>query len=91
MKIKNGFVLREVADSFVVMNIGGELAFNGMITLNEVGAFIWKAIENGDKIEEIAKKITLEYEIDYETAFSDANVFINKMNEVGVLEQEDLA
>ena len=91
MKIKNGFVLREVADSFVVMNIGGELAFNGMITLNEVGAFIWKAIENGDKIEEIAKKITLEYEIDYETALSDANVFINKMNEVGVLEQEDLA
>ncbi len=91
MKIKNGFVLREVADSFVVMNIGGELAFNGMITLNEVGAFIWKAIENGDNIEEIAKKITLEYEIDYETALSDANVFINKMNEVGVLEQEDLA
>lgn len=91
MKIKDGFVLREVADSFVVMNIGGELAFNGMITLNEVGAFIWKAVENGDNAEEIAKKITLEYEIDYETALSDTKVFIEKMNGVGVLEQEDLA
>ncbi len=91
MKIKDGFVLREVADSFVVMNIGGELAFNGMITLNEVGAFIWKAVENGDDAEEIAKKITLEYEIDYETALSDTKVFIDKMNGVGVLEQEDLA
>ena len=91
MKIKDGFVLREVADSFVVMNVGGELAFNGMITLNEVGAFIWKAVENGDNAEEIAKKITLEYEIDYETALSDTKVFIEKMNGVGVLEQEDLA
>ena len=91
MKIKDGFVLREVADSFVVMNIGGELAFNGMITLNEVGAFIWKAVENGDNAEEIAKKITLEYEIDYETALSDTKVIIEKMNGVGVLEQEDLA
>ncbi|MBR6754624.1 MAG: PqqD family protein [Clostridia bacterium] len=91
MKIKDGFVLREVADSFVVMNIGGELAFNGMITLNEVGAFIWKAVENGANAEEIAKKITLEYEIDYETALSDTKVFIEKMNGVGVLEQEDLA
>ncbi len=91
MKIKDGFVLREVADNVVVMNVGGELAFNGMITLNEVGAFIWKAVESGDNVEEIAKKITLEYEIDYETALSDTKVFIDKMNEVGVLEQEDLA
>ena len=32
MKIKEGFVLREAAGSFVVMNIGGNIDFNGMIT-----------------------------------------------------------
>ena len=87
MKIKDGFVVREVAGSYVVMNIGGDVSFNGMITLNELGAFIWKAIENGDNAEEIAKKIIAEYEIDFETALKDTKVFIEKMNGAGVLEQ----
>ena len=87
MKIKDGFVVREVAGSYVVMNIGGDVSFNGMITLNELGAFIWKAIEDGDNAEEIAKKIIAEYEIDFETALEDTKVFIEKMNGAGVLEQ----
>ena len=86
MKIKEGFVLREAAGSFVVMNIGGELSFNGMITLNESGAMIWRAIENGDDAEAIAKKIAEKYDIDFETALNDTKGFIEKMNGAGVLE-----
>ena len=86
MKIKDGFVLREAAGSFVVMNIGGELSFNGMITLNETGAFIWRAIENGDSAEEIAKKLCEKYGVDFDTALSDTNKFIDKMNGANVLE-----
>lgn len=86
MKIKDGFVLREAAGSFVVMNIGGELSFNGMITLNETGAFIWRAIESGDDVETIAKKIVEKYGIDLETAMSDTQSFVDKMNGANVLE-----
>lgn len=86
MKIKDGFVLREAAGSFVVMNIGGELSFNGMITLNETGAFIWKAIESGDEVDAIAAKLVEAYGIDLETALSDTKKFIEKMNGANVLE-----
>ena len=86
MKIKDGFVLREAAGSFVVMNIGGELSFNGMITLNETGAFIWKAIESGDDVDAIAAKLVETYGIDLETALNDTKKFIEKMNGADILE-----
>ncbi len=86
MKIKEGFVLREAAGSFVVMNIGGELSFNGMITLNETGAMIWRAIEAGEDAETIAKQIAAKYDIDIEIALNDTNGFIEKMNGAGILE-----
>lgn len=48
MKIKEGYLLREVAGSNIVVPIGeGELNFSGVITLNDVGAFFWKNLEKG--------------------------------------------
>ncbi len=86
MKIKQGFVLREAAGSYVVMDIGNELSFNGMITLNETGAFIWRAIDEGKSIDEIASMIADSYETDVETAKRDVTVFVSKMKDTGVLE-----
>ena len=86
MKIKEGFVLRETAGSYIVMNLGSEISFNGVITLNETGAFIWKAIEDGKSEGDIAKAIAEEYEVDYESALSDASNFIAKMSKAGILE-----
>ena len=54
MKIKKGFILLEVAGSNVVVCVDGELSFNGMITLNETGAFIWKQLEKELSNEDIA-------------------------------------
>lgn len=42
MKIKEGFILRNVAGSYVVVPIGeATLDFNGMMSLNETGAFLF--------------------------------------------------
>ena len=42
MKIKSGFVLRQLADTWVVLPLLSQsLNFNGMLTLNETGAFLW--------------------------------------------------
>lgn len=86
MKIKEGFVLREVADCYVIMYLGGELEFNGMITLNETGAFIFKAIGQGLTREDIAKKLCEEYEVSKEQAMSDIQRFIGQMKGAGVIE-----
>ena len=45
MKIKSDFLLKKVADSYVVVPVGkATVSFNGMITLNETGAFLWETV-----------------------------------------------
>jgi len=45
MKLKEGFMLRQVAGEHVVLPVGADVDFNGMITLNETGAFLWNRLE----------------------------------------------
>lgn len=87
MKIKDGYLLREVAGSNIVVPIGeGELNFSGVITLNEVGAFFWKKLENGCTRDELLTALLDEYDIDEATASSDMDEFLNKLKEEGMLE-----
>lgn len=40
MKVKQGFMLREIANNYVVVPVGkAAIDFNGIITLNQTGAF----------------------------------------------------
>jgi len=87
MKIKNGFILRKVGDSSVVITVGEAAKnFKGMIKLNETGAFIWSLISDNKTVDEIASAMTEEYEITKEQAKADAEAFINKLKENNVLE-----
>ena len=64
MKIRDGFILREVAGTFVIISAGDDnLDFKGVITVNEVGALIWKCVEAGKTKDEIVEKILSEYEL----------------------------
>lgn len=50
MKIKPDFLLRKVAENYVVVPVGTAMVdFNGMINLNETGAFLWEKLEHGAK------------------------------------------
>lgn len=45
MYVSKDFIVREIAGDYIVVPTGEEaLKFNGLITLNEVGAFLWKKI-----------------------------------------------
>lgn len=88
MKVKNGFVLRDVAGkTFVVAT--GELSktFKGMITLNETGKFIWKLLESDIEKEAIVDAIMKEYDVqDRAMVENDVNTFINKLSGDNILE-----
>ncbi len=85
MKIKEGFILRNVAGSFVVVPIGeATLDFNGMMNLNETGAFLFEKMIEGISREDLIKALTEEYDVDEETATADVDTFIEKV------EKEDL-
>ena len=48
MKVKKDFLLRQVAGSWVAVAVGAQsVDFDGMLTLNESGALLWRALEQG--------------------------------------------
>lgn len=85
MKIKEGFILRNVAGSFVVVPVGdATIDFNGMMNLNETGSFLFEKMIEGTTREDLIKALTEEYDVDEETASKDVDLFIEKV------EKEDL-
>lgn len=85
--LKDGFVLRQVADTWVVMPLGQmSLDFNGMLTLNETGALLWQALEKGGDAEALTNALTAEYDVSAEDARKDVEAFLVKLRDAGCLQ-----
>ncbi len=87
MKIKEGFILREVAGSFIVVAVGNRVKeFNGIINLNETGAFLWKMLEKGADEDGLKKALLEEYDVTEEIAERDIRSFVDRIKEAGLTE-----
>lgn len=87
MKIRDGFILREVAGTFVVISTGNdELDFKGVITINEVGALIWRGVEAGKSKDEILDEILSEYDVQREEASVDCDEFLQQLIDKKIIE-----
>ena len=88
MKIKSGYMLREVAGNYVAVAIGQEAVnFNGLIRTNETGAFLWKLLENDVTEEKLTSEMCKEYDVDKKTAASDVKAFIVQLSEANLIEK----
>lgn len=87
MKLNNEFVLRQVADIWVVLALGSaSIDFSGMLTLNESGAILWRALEHGADREMLVDALTAEYDVDPDVASQDVDAFLTKLAKAGCLE-----
>lgn len=87
MKIKEDFILRKVADTYVVVPVNNmTLDFNGIINLNETGAFLFGILQNGAEKEELLEKMLEEYDVSEEKASKDIEIFIDKVKEADLFE-----
>ena len=89
MRVDSGFVLREIAGDYVIIPTGKiVLTFNGLITVNEVGASIWDMLQKEVTFEEVVKGILDEYEVEESVARQDVEEFLEKLEENGILIEE---
>ena len=85
MKIKSGFILKEIAGEHVLMFLDSSLK-NKVITLNETGAFLFNLISEGKDEKELTDALLSEYDIDEASAASDVKKFIDALSSIGALE-----
>ncbi len=87
MKISRGFVLRNVVGENIVLPIGlATIEFDGMIRLNETGAFLWHLMQQDITREVLAQKLTKEYNVSLNQAARDVDEFISQLEPLGCIE-----
>lgn len=86
MKLKDGFLMRNVAGQTVVLPSGDELDLNMMITLNETGAFLWERLQSETTEDALVSALLGEYEVDEETARKAVQAFVQKLSDNGFLD-----
>jgi hypothetical protein len=88
MKIKNNYMLKEVAGQNIAVPVGDEsIDFNAMISLNDTGAFLWHKLEEDVTEQQLVEALLEEYEVSKETAENDVSAFVIKMREAKLLDE----
>ena len=89
MKIRQGFVVREIAGSIVVVPTGDLVnEFKCMMNLNSTGKVIWDLLQNDISQEEIVQKLMEKYKVTQDRATQCAQGFIEQLKAVKIIEQE---
>ena len=79
-KEKNHFVCRETGEELLLIPLKDNVAdFNQYLTLNEVGAFIWENLEEGDNESILVSKICAEFEANEGEVMDDLRAFLEKL------------
>lgn len=88
MKIKTGFVMRKVGGGYVAVPVQERAKeFNGLIRLNETGAFLFKQLSSDRSPEELTGLLAAEYGIGADEAEEGTREFLQTMEENGLLEK----
>ena len=89
MKIKKGFVLRQLLGEYVVTGEGLErVNFNKIISLNATAAYLWEQVQDKDfTIEDLANLLTDKYEVSAETALKDSQTLADSWKEAGLIDE----
>ena len=86
MRIKEGYVLRNVADSGVIVSME-ELDCNHLMTLNQTGMDLWEMLQNDSSLEDLVQQMLSIYDVEEETLRKDILLFLCKIREAGLLDE----
>lgn len=80
------FLLRNVADTWVVVPVGAAaMQFSGMLTLNETGKILWELLETEQTEVTLAAALTQRYEVTADQAAADVHKFLEPLLKVGAV------
>lgn len=88
MKISNQYKVREMAGEHIIVMPGRYgVDMTRVVALNATSLYLWEALaEREFDLDEVARLLTENYEIDAETARRDAEKWIEQLTACGILE-----
>ena len=87
MKIKEGFMLKEICGEYLVVTVGTQSSdFKNIIKLNETGVLLWNILENDVTEQDLIDAILKEYSAEEPVVAQDVTAFCQKLSEAGILE-----
>ena len=86
MKLKKDFILREIMGDVVLVPINQSTSqVNGLITVNELGKFIWENLEKVQDENDLLQLILDEYEVDRDVAKKDLDEFLQVLKDMDII------
>ena len=87
MHLKEGFVLRELADVYIVVGEGESVDFQRVISLNASAAYLWKSVEGREFDADTLTELLLEeYEVERDEAAASARDIARAWVRAGIAE-----
>lgn len=86
MKVTDEVVRREIAGETLLIPVGETaLRLNGLVSLNETGAFLWDMLKEECSPEELTGALCREFDVSAETASADVAAFLAQVEKAGLL------
>lgn len=86
MHIISGFHIRQILDEVIAVP-SGEVSkvFSGIISLNEIGRFLFEMLQTEQTVDTLVAAVLEEYDTDPETARADVSEFLERLRAAGLL------
>ena len=81
MKISNEYIIRDIAGEYIIVPVGQvALDFQGLITVNEIGVYIWELLQKKEiTFDNLLAAILNEYYFSQTVAKQDLIDFLNQL------------
>lgn len=81
MKISNEYIIRDIAGEYIIVPVGQvALDFQGLITVNEIGVYIWELLQKKEiTFDNLLAAILNEYDVSQTVAKQDLIDFLNQL------------
>ena len=89
MKIKKGFILKQLTEDLCVVIAVGEASkkINGYAKLSESAVVLWNKLEQGASFDELVNALLNEYEVDEKTARQGVSDFLDRLRLIEAIDE----
>lgn len=92
IRLEKRYQLRYAAGLYWLLDMEQEgVPYKKPLTINSVGAYIWQLLVNGGKQEDIAEKLSEEYQVDREEALRDISCFLKQLEQYVFYDEGEIA